>query len=170
VRSSLLLTPRRSFTLVYKLLLDPLAGWTEDNCLIFNVNKFEVLLHCGTGKPRLLLHDRTIPVKKHVTSLGVKFNATKASRQHWRSWPRNPTTKHHIRLSQSSDWVIRETNIFVKLHHLQKKETSFVKIEYSPREVRDNIRHPQGFGNHDYLLSLEAPMTSRLVASDMQLD
>jgi hypothetical protein len=37
-------------------------------------------------------------------------------------------------------------------------------------EFRASIRLPEGFGKHDYLLSLEAPTTNGLFASDMQLD
>ena len=37
-------------------------------------------------------------------------------------------------------------------------------------EVRDHIRLPEGLGKHDYLLSLEAPMISGLIASGMQYD
>jgi len=60
-----------------------LAGWAEENCVLFNVKKCEVLPHCVIGNSRLLHHDHRIPVKRHVTYFGVKFNETQASRLPW---------------------------------------------------------------------------------------
>jgi hypothetical protein len=250
---------------VYSLLearLELLAGWAEDDCVLFNVMKCEVFPHCATSKPKYcppifvyqskstsltlkpisrqpwnltnhlkdLGHEirqrstifgylRTPLFKLSLPTLRTLFSGSFLGKIRFLilSWRITKPTMKNTKFVFELRWrhlaglhkscpnsVLYDAYVFNPLFHERLvlnlshpaariffdwvesddqnhcRTISFTAERYllseypvlalDMLEFRDSIHLPEGFGKHDYLLSLETPTTNGLFASDMQLD